>query len=169
LTPAPSPELRIGRVTGAHGLRGAVKVELLTDFPDRFASGNEVSLDGRRLTIRDSEPRDAGLLVTFEEINDRDGANELNGLYITLPLSAARQLPEDRFYHFQLVGLTVFDLRQQREIGLVEEVLTYSANDVLRVRSGKADVLIPMVKNIVRTIEPSKGRITVDLPEEVEA
>ena len=154
---------------GAHGVKGAVRVELLTDFRDRFQRGREVDVAGRHLTVASSREQDGGLLVTFEGVTDRDAAQALVGAYCTLPLSAARELPADRFYQFQLVGLTVFDTRRQRELGTVAEVLTYPANDVLRVIDGRSEVLIPMVKTVVRAIDPAGGRITVELPEETEA
>jgi 16S rRNA processing protein RimM len=166
---AAQPELRIGRVLKAHGLKGALRVELLTDFPERFRPGNEVDVGGRPLVVARSEEQVGGLLVTFEGIGDRNAAEELVGAYCTLPLEEAKPLPADRYYHFQLVGLAVFDARQQRDLGRVAEVLTYSANDVLRVVEGKTEVLIPMVKSVVRTINPAEGRIIVDLPDEVEA
>jgi len=165
---AAEPELRIGRILKAHGVKGALRIELLTDFPDRFAAGREVEVAGRRLTVARTEQQDDELLVTFDGINDRSAAELLTGAYCTLPLTEARRLPADRFYHFELVGLTVFDARDGREIGRVAEVLTYEANDVLRVSSGDRDVLIPMVRSVIRSITPAEGAITVDLPEETE-
>jgi len=166
---AAEPALRIGRVLKAHGVNGALRIELLTDFPDRFAAGSELEVAGRRLTVARAEERDGGMLVTFNGIDDRGAAELLTGAYCTLPLADARRLPADRFYHFQLVGLTVVDARSGREIGRVAEVLTYEANDVLRVTSGDRDVLIPMVRSVVRSITPAEGVITVDLPQETEA
>jgi 16S rRNA processing protein RimM len=166
---APEPDLRIGRVLKAHGVKGAVRVELLTDFPERFKTGSEIDVGGRRLRVEQSQEQDGGLIITFEGITDRDAAEALTGAYCTVPLSAAKPLPDDRYYHFQLVGLPVFDARQQRELGRVAEVLTYSANDVLRVVNGKTEILIPMVKSVVRVINPNEGSIIVDLPEEIDA
>ena len=153
----------------AHGVKGALRVELLTDFPDRFVPGGEVTVGGRRLTIRGSEEVDGTLLVTFAGITDRRSAAMLAGSYITVPLADARALPADRFYHFQLVGLTVFNARRGRELGKVAEVLSYPANDVLRVTDGDHEVLIPMVRDVVHKISPGDGTITVDLPEETQA
>ena len=169
MTVQPEPDLRVGRVLKAHGLKGALRVELLTDFPDRFAPGHEVLVAGRRLTVARSEGQEGNLLVTFEGIDDRDAAEPLVGAYCTVPLAEARTLPADRYYHFQLVGLTVVDVRRARELGRVAEVLTYAANDVLRVTGGDREVLIPMVRSVIRSIAPAEGTITVDLPEETQA
>jgi 16S rRNA processing protein RimM len=150
-------------------VKGALRVELLTDFPDRFAPGREVQIAGRRLRVARSTEQPDGLLVTFDGIDERNAAELLVGAYFTVPLEDARALPADQYYHFQLVGLRVFDVHGDRELGKVAEVLSYPANDVLRVTDGTREVLIPMVRTVVRTIAASEGRITVDLPEETQA
>jgi len=150
-------------------VKGALRIELLTDFPDRFAPGREVEVGGRRLRVARSTEQPEGLLVTFVGIDDRTAAERLIGAYCTVPIEDARHLPPDRYYHFQLVGLKVFDTRAARELGEVAEVLTYPANDVLRVMDGSRELLIPMVRSVVRTIAPSEGRITVELPDETQA
>jgi 16S rRNA processing protein RimM len=169
VTDEPEPDLRIGRVQKAHGVKGALRVELLTDFPDRFAPGQEILVAGRRLTVARSQGQEGSLLVFFEGINDRDAAAQLAGAYCTVPLAQARALPAGRYYHFQLVGLTVVDAHHARELGQVAEVLTYPANDVLRVTGRDREILIPMVRSVVRSIAPAEGTITVDLPEETQA
>ena len=169
MTVEPEPDLRIGRVLKAHGVKGALRVELLTDFPDRFAPGREMAVGGRRLRVARSEELQGSVLVTFEGISDRTAAEPLAGAYVTVPLAEARALPADHYYHFQLVGLTVFDTRQARQLGRVAEVLSYAANDVLRVTDGDREVLIPMIRSVVRSIAPAEGMITVDLPEEAQA
>ncbi|TMF30505.1 MAG: 16S rRNA processing protein RimM [Chloroflexi bacterium] len=168
MTVEPEPDLRIGRVLKAHGVKGALRVELLTDFPDRFAPGREMVVGGRRLRVARSEELQGSVLVTFEGISDRTAAEPLAGAYVTVPLAEARALPADHYYHFQLVGLTVFDTRQARQLGRVAEVLSYAANDVLRVTDGDREVLIPMIRSVVRSIAPAEGMIIVDLPEEAQ-
>jgi 16S rRNA processing protein RimM len=169
VTVEPEPDLRIGRVLKAHGVKGAVRVELLTDFPDRFAPGREVLVAGRQLRVARSEDLGATMLVTFEGIADRTSAEQLAGAYFTVPLGEARALPADQYYHFQLVGLTVIETGSARELGTVAEVLTYAANDVLRVTDGDHEILIPMIRSVVRSIAPAEGTITVDLREETRA
>ncbi len=150
-------------------MKGALRVELLTDFPDRFAPGRQVEVAGRHLRVARSSEQPDGLLLTFDGIDDRNAAEQLVGAYCTVPLEDARALPADRYYHFQLVGLRVFDVHRDRDLGEVAEVLTYPANDVLRVTDGSHEVLIPMIRSVVRSIAPSEGRITVELDEETQA
>ena len=163
---ADGPDLRVGRVVKAHGVKGAVQVEALTDFPSqRFSPGSGVLANGTALIVAALERKGGHLLVRFEGIDTRDAAACLNGAYLTVPLSEARTLPAGKYYHYQLVGLTVIDARTDHSLGTVAEVLSYEANDVLRVTAGQKEVLVPMVRSIVRAIEPLQGRIVVDMPE----
>ena len=122
--------------------------------------------DPRPLRRGASSPSAPNTALHFDGIDDRNAAAQLAGLYCTVPLADARTLPSERYYHFQLVGLTVVDRRRARAIGQVAEVLTYDANDVLRVMDGDREVLIPMVRSVVRAISPAEGTINVDLPED---
>ena len=169
MTDGAQPDLRIGRVLKAHGVRGSVRVESLTDFPDRFSPGTRVTVAGRRLTIARSDHSDGSLLLSFAEIRDREEAATLRGSYLTVPLGEARPLAADRFYHFQLVGLAVIDQGSRRNLGIVAEVLEYPANDVLRVTQDDRERLVPMVSNAVVSIDLKAGTITVNLGEEAEA
>lgn len=166
MTSGAQPDLRIGRVLKAHGVRGGVRVESLTDFPDRFAPGSQVTVAGRRLTIERSGVSDAGILLTFAEISDREEAARLTGAYLTVPLSEARALPAERFYHFQLVGLQVIDRQSGGRLGTVAEVLANPANDLLRVVDSARERLVPMVRSVVVRVDLPGGTITVDLPDE---
>ncbi len=164
---ADGPDLRVGRVVKAHGVKGAVQVEALTDFPSqRFSPGSRVLANGTALTVAALGRTGGDLLLRFEGIDTRDAAARLNGAYLTVALSEARTLPAGKYYHYQLVGLSVIDGRTDRLLGTVAEVLSYDANDVLRVTAGPKEVLVPMVRSVVRTIEPSLGRIVIDMPEE---
>lgn len=169
MTDSASPPLRIGRVLKAHGVRGGLRVEPLTDFPDRFNPGRQVTVEGRLLTISRSQQSDEGLIVTFAGIEDREQAAALRGAYITVPLDDARPLPADRYYHFQLVGLTVVDSRGGGTLGTVREVLSYPANDVLLVTGAGGERLVPMVSSVILKVDLDVGQITVDLREETQA
>jgi 16S rRNA processing protein RimM len=169
LTEGAAPDLRIGRVLKPHGVRGGLRVESLTDFPDRFDAGRQVTVGGRVLTISRSQQSQGSLILNFAGIDNPEEAGVLRGAYITVPLSDARALPADRYYHFQLVGLSVIDNHDRKPLGTVEEVLTYPANDVLRVTGVGRERLVPMVSSVVLEVDLNEGQITVDLGEDTEA
>lgn len=169
MTDGAQPDLRIGRVLKAHGVRGGVRVESLTDFPDRFSPGRQLTVAGRQLTVARSDESEGSFLLSFVEIQDREEADKLRGSYITVPLADARPLPPNRFYHYQLIGLKVIDRASGRELGTVAEVLTYPANDVLRVTEDSRERLVPMVSSVVLGVALEEGTITIDLRDENEA
>lgn len=162
-------KLRIGRILRAHGVQGMLRVEPLTDFLDRFEPGTQVFVDDHSLTVASMEQAEGALLLRFREIGNRTEAEKLTGAYMTVPLGQARRLPDDHFYHFELIGMRVLDASSGRQLGTVAEVLAYPANDVLRVSGVQGEVLVPMVKAIVRSVDKAARQILVDLPEEVEA
>ena len=133
-----------------------------------MVSKSQLSLSAQELIARcsDAEFEQMRSCLASEAIQAAM-AEGLTGLYCTVPLAAARRLPADHYYHFQLVGLSVFDARRQRSLGRVEEVLSYAANDVLRVADGQREVLVPMLKSVVRGIEPQQLRDTQSLRQQV--
>ena len=86
--------LVVGLVRGVHGLNGAVRVEVLSDNPERFAAGNVLHREGddRPLTILSAHRDGPGLLVRFREVRDRPTADTLRNAYLELALTVARTL-----------------------------------------------------------------------------
>jgi 16S rRNA processing protein RimM len=160
----PTPRLRVGRILRALGLDGSVRVELLSDFPDRFQRGVNLQVGDREVTVEAVRQQGAEFVIRFAGITDRPGAERLEGQYLTVALDDARPLPTDHFYHFQLVGLTVIDAKTGESIGEVAEVLPNPANDVLRVVKGSGEILVPLVRAVVKAVHPQERRMVVDLP-----
>lgn len=153
----------------ALGLDGSVRVESLSDFPDRFRSGASLRIGNRDLTVEQVRRQGDEFVIRFAGITDRSRAEDLEGEYVTVPLEDARALPVDHFYHFQLVGLTVIDVKTEQPIGVVAEVLPNPANDLLRVVDGSRERLVPVVRAVVKAVNPAERTIVVDLPETEEA
>src|SRR2546430_14218378 len=106
--------IRVGQVSGAYGLEGAVKVLPLTDFVDRFDRGSALVLDGTERTVEWSRMGQSGLVVKLHGIENRTMAELFRGRYLEVPEDARRPLPAGRFYHHQLVGMTVETASGQR-------------------------------------------------------
>lgn len=168
-TSGPAPRLRVGRVLRALGLDGSVRVESLSDFPDRFRRGATLRIGTRDLTVEAARQQGDEFVIRFAGITDRRTAEDFEGEYLTVPLDEARALPVDRFYHFQLVGLTVLDAKTRAPIGVVVDVVSNPANDILRVADGGREVLVPLVRAVVKAVDPGERTIAVDLPEAEEA
>jgi len=152
--------IRVGQVSGAYGVEGAVKVLPLTDFRDRFDPGSSVLLDGIERRVEWSRTGQSGLVVKLQGIENRTMAELFRGRYLEVPEETARPLPAGRFYHHQLVGLTVETASGQR-LGTIAEVLERPANDVWVSREGKFEHLIPATRDAVVDVNLEARRVVV--------
>lgn len=159
--------LRIGRVRRAHGTSGGLRVEVLTDFPERFAPGTQLMLGGLLCTVRAARPVPPDVLLELDGVGAEQVA-ALVGEYLTVPLAEARPLPAGRYYHYQLVGLDVWDV-SGRHHGRIVDVLEYPGQTVFRALDGGREVLIPATRACVREISLDNHRMVVDLPEAEDA
>jgi len=152
--------IRIGQVTGAYGLEGAVKVTPLTDFGDRFDPGASLLLDGYQHQVEWSRESQPGLVVKLRGIDNRTLAELFRGRYLEVPDEQMRSLEEGRFYHRQVVGLSVVT-SSGRSLGVIAEVLERPANDVWVCDEGGIEHLIPATKDAVLQVDLSGGRVVV--------
>lgn len=158
--------ITVGRVTGVFGIRGELKVDLLTDFPERFAAGSHLYLNGAPVTVERS--RDAGrdrMVVKLREINTRTEAEAIvRDTTLDICEDDLMPLPEGKYYRFQLLELEVWTAEGLR-LGAVEDLVVTGSNDVLVVRDGdKKEILVPNTPDIV-TIDMDAKRIIVNVVE----
>ncbi len=159
---APS-KLRAAQVLRAHGVRGEVRAEPCGGDWSRFTPGMRLETeDGTRaLTVRSSRPGAGGAaLLGFDEVSNAVDADLLRGIYLCVPVDAARPLPEGEWFVWQLVGLRVLDTGGA-EIGMVDDVEPGVSNDVLVVRSGSTVHRLPMARDYVTSVDLVAGTITV--------
>ncbi len=152
--------VRVGRVAGAFGLAGAVKVISLTDFPERFAAGSELFLDGSCHRVEWSRQQPTGLVVKLAGVDSRTAAQGRRGRYLEVPDEALRPLPAGRWYHHQLVGLAVAS-ESGRDLGTLADVVPRPANDIWVARRGGDEVLIPVIDDAVLAVDLDAGTVTV--------
>ena len=160
----------IGRILGAHGVRGEIKVLPLTDFPERFLGMTRLEVyrpAGRliaSLTVKSLRFHEAkGLfLVETREVVDRDGAEALKGGVVMVKASERVPLPEGSFWVEDVIGLRVVSADTGEEIGKVEAVLPTGAHDVYSVRTPQGEVrMMPAVREVVLRILPEEGIMEV--------
>ncbi|MDD7941143.1 ribosome maturation factor RimM [Actinomycetospora lutea] len=168
----PSDERVVGRVVRAHGLRGELVVEPRTDNVDtRFAPGAVLSVRGRRvpgtgsLTVAAVRRHGDRLLVTVEEVGDRDAAEALRTAELTAPALAEAPEDPDEFHDHQLEGLTAV-LTDGTTVGTVTAVLHGAGGELLAVeRAEGGELLVPFVAAIVPEVDVAGGRLVLDPPE----
>ncbi|SDH16452.1 ribosome maturation factor RimM [Microbacterium pygmaeum] len=166
-------QLRVGRLVKAHGLKGALKLELYTDDPEgRFTPGAAFTLQvpesspwhGKTLTVREFRWMNSHPVAFFDGVDDRSGAEELIRAILWVDQDdETAPVEDDAWYDHQLVGLDV--VRDGDIVGRVIRVEHLPAQDLLIVRTGPdAEVLVPFVKAIVPEVDMAAGRVLVTPP-----
>lgn len=161
----------IGKITGAHGVRGEVKVLPLTDDAHRFLKLKECYFctgdlkDLKAVSIRSSRLDRGNVLIHFEGIDDRDIAQALHGTFIAVSRENAVSLKKDSYYIADLIGLTVID-DEKGDAGKVCDCYETGANYILEVKrpGKKMNLLIPFLKIYCYEVNPEEGFIKCRMP-----
>jgi 16S rRNA processing protein RimM len=165
-------KLRVGRLVKAHGLKGALKLELYTDSPDqRFRAGQELELQvpetsewfGKTVKVAELRFYNQSPVLFLEGIQDRSQAETLVKAILLIE-TYLEQLPEDpeAWYDHQLVGLTA--LVGEEVVGKVIRVDHLPAQDLLAIETSNGEVLVPFVKQIVPSVDIQKGQVVLTPP-----
>lgn len=159
-------QLVVGRIGRAHGVRGDLFVEPMTDEPEvRFAKGAALKTSNNEtLIVSDTKWHSGRFIVHFAGVDDRTPAELLKGQELTVEVDPM-QLPEDpdEFYDHQLIGLSVF--HQNIEIGTISDVIHLPAQDLLAIqRENESEVLVPFVTEFVPVVDIKAGRIEITPP-----
>lgn len=163
--------LTIGTVTSPRGLRGEVRVYPHTDWPERFKALSRVFIGagGKPFEARQVERATvSGSAVTIKlaGVDTVEAAAALRGKDLLVPVDEAWPLPEGRYYHYQLLGMTVLDPSGRRR-GTLVRIYPGPANDFYAVapRAGTGpEVLIPAVRSAVKSIDLQSRTMVVDWP-----
>lgn len=175
--------IEIGKIVAAQGLNGEVRVYPDSDFPERFLEPGKRWL----LLPGQAEPQPIELVqgrylhgkglyvIQFAGVDDRNGAEALQGTKLVVPSSDRPPLEEDEFHVLDLIGLEVYDQASQMFIGTVTRVVP-AGNDLLEVKrpfqndgtqpeKKQSDtILIPFVKPIVPVVDVPQKRIEITPP-----
>ena len=165
----PEGYLAVGYIAGVHGLRGEVKVELYTDYPARFAPdvvlfvGDELE----RVVVRHARPHKEHMLLAFTDVNDRNAAEELRGLWLFVNEKDAVALEKDTYWVHDILGMTV--ATEDGEIlGVIQDVIFTGANEVYVVQlahaaGGADELLLPAIADVVQQVDLAARKMTVRL------
>lgn len=157
----------VGVVLGAHGNEGTLRVRPETDNPARFVRGARVWVAGAPHTVHDAAPAPPVLLVRLRGVRSRAEAAALVGSDITVPPASLAALPQDTYYHYQLIGMAVRD-GVGTSLGTLTEVLETGANDVYVVSTPEQEWMIPAIGAVVTDVDVEAGAMMVALPEGLE-
>lgn len=146
----------IGKVVALFGVRGELKVRLLTDIPNRFAELDAVYAgpDHTRYPIQKARPYKGEMIVLkLEGIDDANAAEPLRNQDLQIPLSELAKLPPDSYYQHDILGLRVFTL-DRLELGKIVDILSTGSNDVYVIKAPDgSQLLIPALKDVIKEID----------------
>jgi 16S rRNA processing protein RimM len=161
--------LLLGRILRPHGVRGELRIEVLTAYPERLRPGLIVNIgsdpaadDAPEYEITKVRPHQQYLIVQVDGVDDRNAADLLREQYIMIALDEAVPLEDDEFYLFQAIGLAVCT-DDGEDLGAVVDVLETGANDVYVVQGPRGEVLLPAIDECVLDVDIDAGKMTVHL------
>lgn len=142
-----------------------LRIQVLTDFPDRFGPGNFVFIkffddDPKKMEIEEVAKDKSGILIKFRNFDTPDVCDVLLHKYVYVPESELKTLPDDTYYVHDLVGSSV--LLEGENIGIIQDVLQMPANDVYVVglASGK-ELMVPALKEVISSFDRTAKVLTL--------
>lgn len=159
--------LVVGRLQRPHGLRGEILMGIMTDFPERIKIGTTlyVGEDHQPHQIVTQRNHNAGLLLKFNEYQNREDVGLLRNNYVYVRADDRPPLPDGEYYHHQLIGLKVVT-EDDNCLGHIKEILETGSNDVYIIRSEKGkEILLPAIEEVVLAIDLDAREIRVHLME----
>ncbi len=157
----------LGQVRRPHGVRGEVRVEIFTDYPERMGQHDVLYLahsrttdDVRRWEVESVRPHKGVLLIKLVGCDDRQAAEKLRGMLVQLPVDEAVPLEDDEYYYFQLEGMDV-ETDTGEWLGRIAEVLEPGAHDVYVVVGPRGEILLPAIEDVILSLDLEAGKMLV--------
>lgn len=157
----------LGQVRRPHGVRGEVRVEIFTDYPERMGQHDALYLapsrtpdDVTRWEVESVRPHKGVMLIKLVGCDHRQAAEELRGMLVQLPFEEAVPLEDDEYYYFQLEGIDV-ETETGEWLGRVAEVLEPGAHDVYVVVGPRGEILLPAIEDVILNLDLEAGKMLV--------
>lgn len=163
-----SERIIVGAIAGSFGVSGEVRLKSFCADPEAIADYAPLyTEDGaRQFDVTILRPIKNGFAVNLSGVKTKEQADALKGVTLFVDRTKLPSLPDDEYYHADLIGLTVFDTGGT-ELGKVINVLNHGSVDLLELRDpNRSDtVLLPFTLAAVPTVDLATGRIIADPPE----
>jgi 16S rRNA processing protein RimM len=159
--------ITIGKAVKPFGVKGEIKIEPMTDFPERFKTLRRVYLvspAGKKIACEVRSVRYAGGIpfLLFEGFDAPEKAKELNGWFLKIPAEEAVPLPEGSYYWFELMGMEVVS-ESGEMLGSIVDIFQTGSNDVYVVKRGRKEVYVPATREIIRQVDLKAKRMVIHL------
>lgn len=171
--------LQLARVLKPHGIRGDLRIQVVTSFPERMIHlekvfvgpapesyrASRVGLKAYRVTKSHHDKNDQWL-IHLRGVDTREAADALRDMHLFVALEDAVPLEADEYYMFQLMGLDVYNAADKQLLGKLVDVLETGANDVFIVRGELyGEVLLPFIEGAIESVDLAAGKIVMHLPD----
>ena len=160
-------EIIVGKVIGARGIKGQLKIRSESDNPERFTTNSEILIDNKKYIIKkvDNDEKKQLIYININNINDRNSAEQIIGKLIKVPISSLPNLSENnKYYYFQIIGLDAID-ESDNKIGKVTDVMPNVNNDNYVIKtSDNKEIIIPSKSEWIKKIDICNNIIRIVLP-----
>ena len=166
MAPPGEPRVLMGVVTGAHGVRGLLRVKSFAGEPAAIAAYGPLEDEGgsRRFALEVVGAAKGVLIMRLPGVADRDAAEGLKGQRLYLPRAALPEPEEEEYYHADLIGLAV-ELAAGGSFGRVRAVHDFGAGDSLEIECADGRVvMVPFTRAIVPVVDIAQGRVVIEPP-----
>jgi 16S rRNA processing protein RimM len=168
LSAKPSPDfVQVGVVVGAHSFDGRLRIQRDTDNPARFRRGSELWIGAEPHRVQSTGGTADQVLVKLSGIDTREAAAALLREPVLVPAHTLPSLPDDTYYHYQLIDMTVRDDAGE-VLGTLTEIISTGANDVYVITAPDRELLLPAIGDVVQSVDVPAAAMTVRLPEGLE-
>jgi 16S rRNA processing protein RimM len=155
----------IGKAIKTFGVKGEMKIEPLTDFPERFENLHRVYLvspAGQEIICKVLSVRNAGgaMYLRFAGYDTPEKARILNGWLLKVPDSETVPLPDGSYYWFELIGMEVVS-ESGEKLGDIVDIFQTGSNDVYVLKRGRKEFYIPATKEIIKQVDKKARRMTI--------
>lgn len=155
----------VGKIIGTHGIKGQMKLHSYSGNADSLSAARSVTLksaDGtlRELTITSFKANSGRFILGLQGFDDINLVQPLLGNEIYLKRGQLPRLEEDEYYWSDLIGLQVFT-DEGTLLGTVADIFETGSSDIYVVRDGEREYLIPAIADVIKTVDPTGGRIVI--------
>ena len=159
--------ITIGKVVKPFGVKGEMKIESLTDFPERFQDLKSVYLvspTGKELVVTVRSVRYTGAVpyMLFKGYDTPEDAKTLNGWLLKVPEQEVMPLPEGRYYWYELIGMEVVS-EEGETLGTIVDIFETGSNDIYVMKQGKREIYIPAIRQVIKQVDRQAKRMVIRL------
>ena len=155
----------VGKILSPHGLKGEVKVNATTDFPEeRLATGSRLFIKNNKqyeeLIVENTRRHKQFYLVKFEKIDDIDQAEKICSKELYVAETDQQELPEGSYYFKDILNCPVYDAETGEKLGVLENIETPGANDIWEIKPEKGKSFwIPNIESVVKNVDLAIKRL----------